>query len=137
MSLKQFLRTYSRANFELLDSMAKYGHCYHRPYHERICMCRAQANKNIAHILFDCQLNICFEFRYLKSLLERTAHWDLNCKLWYFFLVSNVCIVSRNAKFIDNTIQLSISIIFSFYLFYPGNKSCILPSFSLIRLINQ
>lgn len=105
MSLMEFLRkAYSRARFELLDFMGKYGHFHHLSYCEMMCTCGAPVNKDIGHVLFDCQLYV--HFRYLTSLSERSAHCDLDHRLSSFLLGSNVYIVNRTANFIVKTVQL-------------------------------
>lgn len=42
----------------------------------------------------------------LTFLLERTADWDLNCKLSSFLIDSNLYIVSRTAKLIVKAVDL-------------------------------
>lgn len=64
-------KAYSRARFELLDFMTKYGHFHHLPHHERMCISSSSATKDIAHVLVDCQLYAPFG---LRDLLERTIH---------------------------------------------------------------
>ncbi|KAJ7324560.1 hypothetical protein JRQ81_017580 [Phrynocephalus forsythii] len=107
MPLPQVLRrAFTRARFELLDSMVKYGRFHHLPYQERTCICGSPSVENISHILFDCQLYAPIRLEYLSPFLERTVHRDPIHRLSYLLSGSNVYIVRKVAKFVTKAAAL-------------------------------
>ena len=97
----------TRARFEQLDSMVKYGRFHQVPYFERTCVCGASEIEDIVHVLFNCKLYTAARSQYLQSLLDKIIHWDCNKQLSYFLQGTNIYVVSRTVKFIVRYIYYS------------------------------